>query len=87
MLPSPNSTRAHRHAHGGPLPASRLLPGPQAHGPMIAEALQAIRQPAKADHIATLRKVVYRLPTIEDEADRQRIEMIIGIYQRLYAHG
>lgn len=56
---------------------------------MIADARQAAvaRHAPKADHIATLQKFVYRLPAIEDEADRKRLETVIGVYQRLYANG
>lgn len=54
---------------------------------MIAEALQAIRQAPKVDHIATLQKFVYRLPAIENEAARTRLESVIQTYERLYVHG
>ncbi len=54
---------------------------------MIADALQAIRRPPKVDHIATLQKFVYRLPAIESEPARARLESVIQTYQRLYVHG
>jgi hypothetical protein len=56
---------------------------------MIADARQAAvaRQAPKVDHIATLQKFVYRLPAVENEPDRKRLESVIQTYTTLYAHG
>lgn len=37
------------------------------------------------DHIATLQKFIYRLSGDMDEATRKRLEIVIRVYQRLYA--
>jgi hypothetical protein len=39
------------------------------------------------DHICALQRMIYRLRTLTNPIDRARLEMVIGIYQRMYVQG